>query len=622
MLRKSGSFTEYVKLHLENQMSTAIENYINAVDASALSLRLYKIKDIDEVELDRIDVKNVYVSDLPNSAIKFDIIVETTLYVYDSDRYHIDEPEDTSQWFLLECRGSLDRKLDDVEISKVCVYTNKNVQERELSDSLVPYISKEKLEYEAEQFLKRHYPEALLQPMYLDPIELTNRMGLTVLKHNIDKDTSVFGQIYFSETDAELYDFQTDTVINKHVTPGTIIVDPDVVFQRNLGAFNNTIVHECVHWDLHKKAFALEQLFNDEIRQIKCKVVGGTAGFSNEATKWMEWQANSLAPRIQMPLKMFTKKASELINRYRKEAGTNELCDIIQPVIEELAVFFQVSKLAAKLRMIDAGFDEARGAFIYIDGHYVKPFSYKKGAISDRETYSIPAKDAAIQFLINPLLQKANQYVYVDSHIVLNHPKFVYQNVDGETVMTDYARLHMDKCCLSFELSVKGGYNTDYHRECFLNRDKGTPVDFNIEFTGANGELDDTKRNALIKDLAMEEATVLNGLSNDYTAAWKEVLKWRGLSNAKLSQIITVSEKTIGNIINGNSEGTLNSVVLMCLGANLPYDISMYLIDRSGHRFKATNESHIMYRFVLRTMYTKSIKEIQDFLSEQGVAPL
>ena len=173
MLRKSGSFTEYVKLHLENQMSTAIENYINAVDASALSLRLYKIKDIDEVELDRIDVKNVYVSDLPNSAIKFDIIVETTLYVYDSDRYHIDEPEDTSQWFLLECRGSLDRKLDDVEISKVCVYTNKNVQERELSDSLVPYISKEKLEYEAEQFLKRHYPEALLQPMYLDPIELT-----------------------------------------------------------------------------------------------------------------------------------------------------------------------------------------------------------------------------------------------------------------------------------------------------------------------------------------------------------------------------------------------------------------------------------------------------------------
>ena len=188
--------------------------------------------------------------------------------------------------------------------------------------------------------------------------------------------------------------------------------------------------------------------------------------------------------------------------------------------------------------------------------------------------------------------------------------------------MTDYARLHMDKCCLSFELSVKGGYNTDYHRECFLNRDKGTPVDFNIEFTGANGELDDTKRNALIKDLAMEEATVLNGLSNDYTAAWKEVLKWRGLSNAKLSQIITVSEKTIGNIINGNSEGTLNSVVLMCLGANLPYDISMYLIDRSGHRFKATNESHIMYRFVLRTMYTKSIKEIQDFLSEQGVAPL
>ena len=561
------SFTEYVKRTLENPLSDAVLNFIENNDANELGLHLYRIKEADEVILDDIYIERVIVSDLPDTDIQFDVIIEATLAVYDVDRYHNDEPESARQWFCLNCRGNLADKLNDIEI---------------LSTSI-----------EAEQFLKRHYPEALLQPMYLDPVELTNRMGLTVLKHNIDKDTSVFGQIYFSETDAELYDFQTDTVINKHVTPGTIIVDPDVVFQRNLGAFNNTIVHECVHWDLHKKAFALEQLFNDEIRQIKCKVVGGTAGFSNEATKWMEWQANSLAPRIQMPLKMFTKKASELINRYRKEAGTNELCDIVQPVIEELAVFFQVSKLAAKLRMIDAGFDVARGAFIYIDGHYVKPFSYKKGAISDKETYSIPAKDAAIQFLINPLLQNANQYVYVDSHIILNHPKFVYKNVDGETVMTDYARLHMDKCCLSFELSVKGGYNTDYHRECFLNRDKGTPVDFNIEFTGANGELDDTQRNALIKDLAMEEATVLNGLSNDYTAAWKEVLKWRGLSNAKLSQIITVSEKTIGNIINGNSEGTLNSVVLMCLGANLPYDISMYLIDRSGHRFKAkTRKPH------------------------------
>ncbi len=75
-------------------------------------------------------------------------------------------------------------------------------------------------------------------------------------------------------------------------------------------------------------------------------------------------------------------------------------------VIEELATFFMVSRTAAKLRMIDAGYEEAAGAFIYIDGHYVKPHAYKKGSIKHNQTYSIPAQDAAIQSLVNPKLKR------------------------------------------------------------------------------------------------------------------------------------------------------------------------------------------------------------------------
>lgn len=618
----SSSFTEYVKRTLENPLSDAVLNFIENNDANELGLHLYRIKEADEVMLDDIRIERVIVSDLPDTDIQFDVIIEATLVVYDVDRYHNDEPESARQWFCLNCRGNLADKLNDIEISNTSVYDMRKAQIRPLSDSLVPIIKKDDMEQEAERFLKKHYPEALLQPMYLDPAELAKRMGLTVLTRNISKDTSIFGQIYFSETNAELYDKANDEIVSEHVNPGTIIVDPDVAFQRNLGAYNNTIVHECVHWDLHKKAFALEQLFNDDISQIKCKVVGGTAGISNEATHWMEWQANSLAPRIQMPIKMFKRKAAEIINRFRKETGKQELCDIIQPVIEELAVYFNVSKLAAKLRMIDAGFEEARGAFIFIDGRYVQPISFKKGALKDNETYSISAKDAAIQGLINPLLRNAKHYVYVDSRFVLNHPKYIYQNELGETLMTDYARLHADKCCLSFQLSLKEKYSKQYHRECFLNRDKSTPVDFDIVYTGENGELDDAQRNALIKDIVLEEARVLNSLPNDYSQAWKQVLKWRKISNAELSRRITVSEKTIGKIINRKSDGELSTIILMCLGANLPYEISKYIIERSPHKLNLTKDDHIMYRHVLQTMYTKTVPEIQTFLQEQGVAPL
>ena len=258
---------------------------------------------------------------------------------HDDDRYHNDETEAAHQWFMIRCRGDLDCGLSDLDIYEVCVYNSRNRQKCPMSNALVPIINKDNLEKEAEAFLRKYYKEALLQPMWIDPVELAKRMRLTVLRHRISEDMSVFGQIYFRETDAKLYDDDKAAETVMHVMPGTVIVDPSVAFQRNLGAYNNTIVHECVHWELHKKAFALEQLYNEDASQIKCKVVGGVEGPNNDDTKWMEWQANALAPRIQMPLAMFKRQTSATIRKYRDELGIFELCELMPFVIEDLATF-------------------------------------------------------------------------------------------------------------------------------------------------------------------------------------------------------------------------------------------------------------------------------------------
>lgn len=619
---QSRSFKEYVRNNLDNQMWNAIGEYLASVEPSTLDLRLNKVRNVGEMELYDTELQFVDVSDLPGSAIEFDVVMDATIIVYDEDRYHNDESEAKHQWFMIRCRGNLECGLGDLDVYAVSVYNKRNAQSRPTSNALVPIIYKKDLEKEAEAFLREHYKEALLQPMWIDPAELAKRMKLTVLRHRISEDMSVFGQIYFCETDAKLYDDDTESEVSEHVLPGTIVVDPSVAFQRNLGAYNNTIVHECVHWALHKKAFALEQLYNEDASQIKCKVVGGIEGQSNDGTKWMEWQANALAPRIQMPLNMFKRKAAEFIKKYRDQLGIFELCELMPFVIEELATFFMVSRTAAKLRMIDAGYEEATGSFIYIDGHYVRPHSFKKGAIQSNQTYSLPAQDAAIQSLVNPKLKDSDHYLYIDSHFVLNHPKYVYQNDDGETLMTDYARYHVDECCLAFDLSIRGKVEEHYHRECFLNRDKGSPIAFDIVYTGENGELDDKQRQKLLHDMVMEEANVVDNLSNNYTQAWKQLLKWRGISQAELSRRTGITEKTIGNIINGETIGTLNNVVSMCLGANLPWDMSDYLIQRSGHRLLFNNDDHNWYRFVLKHMYPKSIPEIQSFLQEQGATTL
>ena len=120
----------------------------------------------------------------------------------------------------------------------------------------------------------------------------------------------------------------------------------------------------------------------------------------------MEWQANSLTPRIQMPLNTFKIKAQELIRKYRKILQTFELVDVIEPVIRELATFYGVSNCAAKIRMIDAGYDEAIGVMTYIDGRYVKPHTFKRNSISKKQTFSIGREDALIQSVFSPKLRK------------------------------------------------------------------------------------------------------------------------------------------------------------------------------------------------------------------------
>lgn len=416
------SFKYYVADRFENELFDAIQSYIGD-NYKNLDLKLYRVRTIGGIELSDIEVKFVSVSDLPDMKIAFDVAIEAELEVRESD-YHYDESENCRQWFMIKCSGDLSSDLDDFEILSTTEYTSKNKQAQPMSDSLVPIINKDQLEAATVDFLRRHYPEALKKPTAVDPQILAEKMGLTVDLREITKDFSVFGQIYFYDSESEFYDKNSDEMVKISVKARSIFVDPKAYFLRNLGSVNNTIVHECVHWDLHRKAFELERLYNSSATKIKCQVAGGIKGSTRDATDWMEWQANALAPRIQMPLSTFKTKAFELIKKYRNEMETNERIDVMEPVIEELAIFFCVSRLAAKIRMIDAGYEEAIGTFTFIDSRYIKPHSFKKGVIKKNQTFSIGVVDAVIESIINlqfKSIMESGNYQYVDSHFVLKH---------------------------------------------------------------------------------------------------------------------------------------------------------------------------------------------------------
>ena len=203
-MARQRSFTSYVADRFYNELFAVINDYAE-IKADSLNLRLYQVNKIGGIELTDITVKFASVNDLPGSEIEFEVVIDAEFNVREAD-YHYGTDEFTSQWFMLKCKGDLSCGLDDFQITDISIYNGKNRQPKPMSDALVPIISKDNLESIATDFLKRNYPKALLQPMAIDPSELAKSMGLTVKLKRITEDCSIFGQIFFEDSTAEIYD--------------------------------------------------------------------------------------------------------------------------------------------------------------------------------------------------------------------------------------------------------------------------------------------------------------------------------------------------------------------------------------------------------------------------------
>lgn len=382
--------------------------------------------------------------------------------------------------------------LQNFSISSIQIYNKyRNNTKNSLSEYLVPIIYKEQLDDVAETFLKKYYPEALTEPKPVPAREVAKRMELDVQEVHITKTCSVFGQVCFSDCEMQYYDRDAREYRPLTVKRGTILVDPNVYFMRNVGSVNNTIIHECVHWDLHKKFFELEKLYNKEARSIRCQVQEGIRPESNRTPlDWMEWQANALAPRILMPVKQTRQKIEELIEKNKRVLQTDNMADVMESVVFELSEFFEVSKQAAKIRMIELGYTEAIGVLTYVDDRYISNYAFERSALKNNQTFTIGMQDALFEYATNLDFRKlidSGKYVYVDAHFCINDTKYILQNQAGFAELTDYARQHIDECCLIFDIKARQNnrYGAKYYRECVLFRDIASDTVIEVKFTSS-----------------------------------------------------------------------------------------------------------------------------------------
>jgi hypothetical protein len=609
----SASLASYVQDKLYNELFSRANRFLQE-NANKFDLG-WSLHKVGNIKLEEIRVKHVKVEDMPGCRIKFYVFLELEVYTFEGD-YHYDDYEDQNPWLLFTCEGDIDDELENITFLDVEDYTTKPKQFQPMDDALVPIISRAKLDTEAENFLRKYYPKALLEPISIEPDKLCEAMGLAVRQARISADGNVFGRIYFYDGTADIYDDTTGEVHVENIPAGTILVDTTQSWLYGIGAFNNTIVHECVHWDRHKKAVALARMYKREITHIGCKIVGGSV---EKKFDFIEWQANNLAPRIQLPATMVKKYVDSSISRIRRETGLYDYVDIIDILIKDVATHFAVSQTAAKIRLIDLGYEEAKGALIYLDGHYVRPHKANSIKLENNQTFSISAMDAAWlrAFPTSGLKEILDdgRYIFVENHYVLNSKYYVERNEEGTLQLTHYALNHMEECCLIFDLSIG---NKDvpekYHTECFLNRERGVTIDFVPNYRGGHATKESQDKE--LDRFVTSTRDFLLKLPNDYVESLKMAIEWVGNPSHTEIQKRGVSRKTLERCLAGEKVD-IKSLVAICLCLHLPYKVSMHIISNSPTPLVLRNDAHKWYDFVLETMYLEKLSVINEFLDKK-----
>ena len=632
-MAKIRSFKDIVKQSFFDEIENRVSLYV---------LRNYRemefhsriIDTVDEAHVQDQELHRVVAYDGIGDTIAFDAIV-----IADIDIYHVSghrDLEDTVQkWFRVSCEVDVTDGFSDFRLLNVDDYYEAadNKLRDGLDDSLIPVIASTDMERHAEEILRHVYPEALIKPMRVNVERFAERLDLKIVRKHLSRNGSIFGQMIFHPASVDYYDLDSKSFSTYEAEGGTIFADDEIFFLRNLGSWNNTIIHECVHWLKHRKHIELKRAAGADVSRISCQVTEVPKESRNRKrtdTEWMEWHANALAPRILMPKKMFMQKAEEIIAWYRKNNGTDRLSEILTPVIVELSEFFEVSILSARIRMMDVGYSEAVGALEYADGQYVPAHSFKAGALSDRQTFTVPMKEGLYQYAANPAFAEIidkGDFVYIDGHYVINAPMYVKTNEYGLLVMTDYALANMDECCLSFERSTipNPEYNVHQYTECILYQSATAKTLTVFDYRNTeNDRLVVEKAAALRAEMeeVKEAARLAAKLPGSFGEALKEVMKWRKITVEKLGETALLEPKMIQRMRNDpNQTWNIKNVVALCIGLRLPPSLSNVMIEKAGLKFRSGEEQFIC-QHILTTRYKSTIHECNELMAVAGFTSL
>ena len=263
------SFSNIVRSHYFELIKIEVTRFVES-PSCRFNIHSRSVENINKISVSSIELRSINPYDSLDDKLIFAIDIEVKLELFGFS-YGRASKDKISKWLNAVCEVKLRDDFKDFQIKYVSEY-RKPSQRSRLDDFLIPFIREKDLDKQAESILKKYYSEALLAPTRIDVRLFAGRLGLKIIETCLSDDHSILGQMIFHDCKVEIYGIDKDGISPLKVERGTILIDPNIRYLRAANSWNNTIIHECIHWLKHRKHFELVKMHNGTAGRIACMV--------------------------------------------------------------------------------------------------------------------------------------------------------------------------------------------------------------------------------------------------------------------------------------------------------------------------------------------------------------
>ena len=374
--------------------------------------------------------------------------------------------------------------------------------------------------------------------------------------------------------------------------------------------------YEVYHWYKHRMYAAIRYiLYGRDYVACRCPSNMVYPGKDDEWTdeQRMEWQANSMAPRILMPLRTFQMKVDELYKQY-DYANSSLKIAVLTCIADDLAKFYGVSRQSALIRMMETGYKEAASVYNYDSD---SPFH---NYVSQSDAFYAYCADSEFRKLVDSGL-----FRYVNGYFAIDDEQFISKDENGTYALTDYAWSHLSECTLQFSWqTVRPSPTEKRFPDVILHRANADRKVSKYD-AGQNSGVIKMSEELRQKREEFERQNAVRQIAIPQKTCWElifEILQARGMSKSHFCSATGLGEEVYRKAEkNIDTRPTMRTIIAIARGLDLDIGTTEKLMQLAGHAFDESDE-HRALRFCVTGFPGGTIEEANEFLESYDFKPL